>query len=323
MMPMDIPFFILLLLVCLLLGCAAQGDDATGWELIDHHTFDEAKGLDRWLMEGAGQAEITPEGQLKITNTVEQVHGLPTRASVFWLKTPHDGDLRIQLRCRAEPGSRVILFFNARTTDERTSLFSWQRPRADYADYAYEPRLELYTIGILRSDQKNLNLRYLGRDIPRQWIEVMPIPPGRFPQRYLTDEQIRAALDQLGVKEAPASPDAWAEITRKEPFPQLLAEHLRHWGEVNESFQKASIIANREVEGMAVFADPERWYDITVETVDNRITYSVDGEVIIDLVDEPRAARPLRGGHMALRNFRDTAVWYDDLKIFRRIKATP
>lgn len=311
--------FCYMLLMLVTVGASAQPSSHGRWELAVEEDFEDPGSLDDgWHMDGAGEASITEAGQLQIATTRQSVNGTPTQAAVFWHKTPVWGDVRIEVTCRAEPDSRVLLFFNARATDEAEDLFAWKRPRADYADYAYEPRLELHSIGLLRPDQTRLNLRYLGRDIPEAWMNIMPYHPERFPARYLEEQELQAALAALDLDALPDLPAERQALAEREPFAELLAPHVKRWQQVNAAFQEASILANHEAD-QPVFADPDKWYQVTVQSVGERITVHVDDQLIIDHIDTDRTQRPLRGGHLGFRNFRPTTVWYDNLRIYRRL----
>lgn len=303
--------------------CTAEGKEKgdgmnleNNWKLVCHEDFINPKALDRWHIEGAGELSLTNGNALQITNRLMEIEGVETDQSVAWYRKPVWGDLRVEMECRAEEKSRVIVFFNARAVNEKEDIFSWERPVASYADYAYEPRLELYSMGLLRSDQTGLNLRYLGKDIPREWIEMMPYHPRVHPERYLSETELEQALEQVGIDALPESDGDRREVTGKPEFRELLAEHIGNWSQVNRSFQEASIIAEHSADE-PVFSDPDRWYDVIIEVIDNRIKVQVDGQTIIDHKDTPREERPLKGGFLGLRNFRGTTVWYRDLKIYK------
>jgi hypothetical protein len=78
-------------------------------------------------------------------------------------------------------GSRCIFFFNARPLQGHRSIFEWERPLAMYLDYAGEERMELYTLGMLRYDQEEENLRAVGGELAT-WLKEMEALP-RGPER--------------------------------------------------------------------------------------------------------------------------------------------
>lgn len=108
-----------------------------------------------WVLDGKGALENPEPGVLKINTD--------TRTTLW---APH---------LVAEP---AVIEFDARTDDEKTraifffmaqgtrgeDIFSWERPNADYGDYAYSGKMELYTAGMLRQGcGTEANFRRIGK----------------------------------------------------------------------------------------------------------------------------------------------------------------
>jgi len=83
---------------------------------------------------------------------------------------------------------------------------------------------------------------------------------------------------------------------------------------LNQAFQKKTIFQSHP----SVAKDPEKMAHFVLTAVGARLTLEVDGRQIFDVVDEQRAANPLKGGFFGFRNFRPTKAWYDNLKVYRR-----
>ena len=306
-----------IVLICTLLTHvqrSAGGDDVM-WKQVHHVELDSPEDLEHWQLEGAGEAAVTEQGELRVTNRQEVIDGVETQGSVMWYRRPFWGDVRLEFDCRAEPQSRAILFFNARATGDDRNLFAWERPRALYEDYAFEPRTELYTIGLLRSDEGVLNLRRLGGQIKPEWMEVLAYHPSLFPQRYLTAEEMVAAARAAGVETLPERMDEMRKVTSHEAFREALKPHLARWRQVDASFQEASIVS-RYAGRRPVFEDPQHVYRVRVTTLGNNVTVEVDGQTIIDFGETQR--EPLRGGYFGFRNFRATSAWYSNIRIYER-----
>jgi len=143
------------------LAAAAVGADPQ-WQLVGSEKFDEPGALGEWRLDGSAEVSVTKDGKLLVATQVSEFRGRRCRASVLWHKHRLEGDVRIEFDAKAEAKSRCIVFFNAQPHGGLKSVLDWRRPLAEYRDYATEERLELYSLGILRSDQKALNLRHLG-----------------------------------------------------------------------------------------------------------------------------------------------------------------
>jgi len=295
-------------------GLHAAGDQ---WELALREDFDSAKCLPQWSLDGPADVSVTPEGKLSIETKKVDIAGKPARCSVLWHKQPIWGDLRIEFDAKAEHKSRCLFLFAARSTDKDRSIFNWKRPRADYGDYAYERRLELYSMGILRSDQKTLNLRHLGgSDVTQEFIDAMPYHPLRFPERWLTKEQMAQCMATAGITALPTDARERTRLMRRPPFKQALAPHVQRRNEINKQFQEISIIASHTAEP-PVFGDPAKFYRVAITVRGVQVTISVDGKQIVDFTDTRRAPSPLAGGYFGFRNFVPTEAQYDNLRVYR------
>jgi len=156
-------------------------DSAPQWELVFNEDFSQPSALDSWKLDGAAKVSITPDGMLLIETIEKEINGEKTHCSVLWYSQPFRGDLRFVFDGKAEPSSRCIFFFNAQPR-RHESIFDWSRPLARYGDYAWDDRIELYTLGILRSDQTIVNLRHLGDALIERWKKLDTLPK-RHPER--------------------------------------------------------------------------------------------------------------------------------------------
>ena len=286
------------------------------WQLVIQEDFASAECLKQWSLDGVADVSVTDDGKLRIQTLDKEIDGQRSRYSVLWHRTPVWGDVRYELDAKAEAKSRCLFFFCARSTAENKSVFAWKRPVARYGDYAYENRIELYTMGILRSDQTGLNLRHLGGDIDPEWLEVMPYNPFRDPERFLTPDQLATCMKTAGIE---ALPKEWPELRKivtKPPFRELLLPQVERRKRVNADFQAKSIIASSESE-TPIFAAPEKFNHIVVTVRGAHVVIQVDGTTIIDHIDEARKQAPLAGGYFAFRNFKPTEAQYDNLRVYR------
>ena len=288
------------------------------WQLVLQEDFDSPKCLGEWSLDGPADVSVTPDGKLRIKTEQCEVAGHRARCSVLWHRAPFWGDLRIEFDAKAARKSRCLFLFNARATGPDHSIFAWKRPLAAYADYAYEPRIELYSMGILRSDQKLLNLRHLGgRDVTDEWINCMPYHPMRFPERWLGRDKLVECMKQSGVDGLPSEPKKLRQLLRKPAFKEALAAHVKRYREIWQNFQDVSIVASHEAE-TPVFGDPERFYHVAVTVRGPKINLKVDGATIIEFLDTAREKAPLAGGYLGFRNFVPTEAQYDSLRVYRR-----
>jgi len=285
------------------------------WREVFSANFDSTDDLNNWALDGSAAVKISG-GELAITTNEIKIDGVTSSGSVLWCKQPVWGDVKISFRCRAEPGTRAILFFNARANNPQRDIFAWQRSHSTYGDYSYDPRLELYSMGILRSDQPTLNLRHLGGDVPEKWIRMMPYPPDQYPQRYLSSSELALALKTAGLESLPADGKEVRLVAGQGKFREFLAPHRKQWAEVNQGFQNASVMTDHE-SAQPVFADSNKTYAVTVTVVGHRIVVEVDGATLLDFEDKPRAPQPLAGGYFGFRNFRPTTTWYSQVRVYR------
>jgi hypothetical protein len=105
---------------------------------------------------------VTAEGELLIDNVTKLIDGQDVFRSTLWYREPIWGDLKFEMEVKGEDGNGNIFFFNTQPLQGHKSIFEWQRPRANYVDYTGDPRMQMYTLGMLRSHQDEINFRYLG-----------------------------------------------------------------------------------------------------------------------------------------------------------------
>ena len=289
------------------------------WVPVVEGSFDSANCLSDWALDGPADVSVTPDGKLRIQHQERIVNGTRTTCSVLWHREPVWGDLRFEFDAKAEPKSRCIFFFSARATGKDPSIFTWPRPIAAYADYAYEPRIELYTLGMLRSDQEMLNLRHLGgADVKPEWMEIMPYHPMRRPARYLSQETLSQCLHALKLDALPTDGAELRKVVRHPAFRKALAPHLDRYKAVNKSFQEVSIIADHQAE-TPVFADSAKFHRVVITVRGVKIRVEVNGKTIFDFVDKSRKQSPLKGGYFGFRNFKATEAQYDNLRVCRLV----
>lgn len=309
----------LIVLVLVLAGCQMVPSGRAPepeWQLVMEEDFDSADCLCDWVLDGAADASVTQDGRLRIQTLDRETDAGRVRCSVLWHSVPVWGDLRLEFDAKAAPKSRCIFFFNARGTGKDRSILTWKRPLAAYADYAYDPRIELYTLGILRSDQTALNMRHLGGQVNPEWAEIMPYHPYRFPARFLTEAELARCLNEAGLDALPADWPQLRSIVTKPQFKQALAPHIERRKRVNAEFQAKSIIASSETDS-PVFGDPDEFYRIAITVRGAHIVVEVDGRTLMDFVDAGREQAPLRGGYFGFRDFVPTEAEYDNLRVYR------
>lgn len=153
----------------------ASADD---WQLVVSENFSTSDAVSEWVLDGTAGVSINDDGQLEINTRKEVVGDVTTRCSVLWYPKPVLGDLRFEFDARGDKKNRCIFFFNARTTGAEKSIFAWRRPRAAYADYAGDDRIELYTLGMLRYDQEEENLRLIGGELAPVLRDMLAAPKG-------------------------------------------------------------------------------------------------------------------------------------------------
>ncbi len=173
--------------VVLMCVCAAARSETAQWRLVMREDFAGSAALAHWRLDGAADASVTSQGELLIQTQKRQVDGKTVRCSVLWYERPFWGDLRIEFDARGERGNRCILFFNAQPRGGR-GLFDWTRPLARYGDYAWDERLRLHSVGILRYDQPTINLRRLGWGRLDYWRQLDTLPRRDPKRRKIYDE---------------------------------------------------------------------------------------------------------------------------------------
>ncbi|MCZ7645007.1 MAG: hypothetical protein M5U26_06940 [Planctomycetota bacterium] len=132
------------------------------WTPILTCAFDGPARLEEWKLEGAADVSITPERELLIANVKRRIGPQEVFRSTLWRKEPLWGDLKFEFEVKGEPKNGNIFFFNAQPLQGCKSIFDWERPLANYVEYTGDPRLQLYTLGMLRYGQDVINVRYLG-----------------------------------------------------------------------------------------------------------------------------------------------------------------
>ena len=187
-----------------LYGCRSA-DGAGNWKLAASESFDSAKALDSWHLEGPADVSVTPKGELQIETRQVMIDGEKARCSVLWFGKPINGDVRYEFDARGELGNRCLFFFNARPLKGQKSIFDWQRSTAKYMDYAGEPRMQLYTLGMLRYDQEDENLRIVGGELAEYLKQMEAVPRG--PERKRRNEIFQRKTILQSFPRAAKSPD--------------------------------------------------------------------------------------------------------------------
>ncbi|MBN1670108.1 MAG: heparinase II/III family protein [Kiritimatiellae bacterium] len=155
---------------------AAVREDAADWQPVFEEEFSDESYRERWHLDGTAELAIEREGNASALKIATRAGGADAgqRASVLWCKRRLAGDVRICLRARGESGNRGILLFNARPMPDsgHATIFDWVRPDSAYARYAGDPIWAMYSVGILRNDEKACNLRYIGGTAAAALAEV-------------------------------------------------------------------------------------------------------------------------------------------------------
>lgn len=144
-------------------GFPAQEPDSA-WTPVLEEEFSDETWKDRWRLEGFADLSLGEEGDARFLKILTRTGDGKKDESVLWYREPVRGDLRFLFRARAEDKNRSIFLFNANPTAASglKSIFDVPREDAQYVRYAGTETIEMYSIGILRSDEKRCNLRYLG-----------------------------------------------------------------------------------------------------------------------------------------------------------------
>jgi hypothetical protein len=135
------------------------------WKQFLKVDFSGPEALDNWFLEGSAEVSITEAGELLIENVTRRMGQQDVSRSTLWFKQPVWGDLKYEFEVRGEEGGGNIFFFNAQPLLGHETIFEWERPRANYVDYTAEPRMHMYTLGMLRPHQEEINLRFLGGEL--------------------------------------------------------------------------------------------------------------------------------------------------------------
>ena len=128
-----------------------------------------------WKWDGEGSAEHLDGGVLRANNGGR---------TVYWADEVFEAPVLFDYEVRTtDEKCRAILFFMAEGVGGE-DIFSWQRPAADYGDYAYANTMRLYTVGMMREGcGTENNFRFLGGELPERF-QILRTPPAE-----LTDEQ--------------------------------------------------------------------------------------------------------------------------------------
>jgi len=134
-----------------------------------------------WKLDGEGSVTHEPgpgPGVLRIATKTR---------TVYWANQIVEAPALIDFEVRTDdPKTRAILFFMAEGMDGE-DIFIWDRPVADYGDYAYAERMRLYTVGLMREGcGTESNFRFLGGTLPAH-LRILQTP-----QDQLSEEQREA-----------------------------------------------------------------------------------------------------------------------------------
>jgi hypothetical protein len=139
--------------------------DGRIWKQVLQCDFSSSEGLQNWKLEGAAEVSTTVAGELLIENTVKRIDEQDVSRSTLWYREPIWGDLKFVLEVKGEDRGGNIFFFNAQPLEGHKSIFEWNRPKANYVDYTADSRMHMYTLGMLRAHQDEINLRFLGGEL--------------------------------------------------------------------------------------------------------------------------------------------------------------
>ncbi len=123
-----------------------------------------------WKLDGEGSVTHEPDagsGVLRIATKTR---------TVYWANQIVEAPALIDFEVRTEnPKTRAILFFMAEGMDGE-DIFTWDRPVADYGDYAYAERMRLYTVGLMREGcGTESNFRFLGEKLAEH-LRILQTP---------------------------------------------------------------------------------------------------------------------------------------------------
>ena len=173
----------LLTLTAGLTGCGMMApmganDDPTGegWRKVVDCDFSKRGAVDDWVLEGAADVSVTPDGWLAIATVDREAGGKPSKKSQLWYPKPLEGDVRIEFEARGGGKDGSILIFNAQALPPHTSIFEFPRPQATNADFVTNEKMRDYTIGFLRQWQDKIRLRYNGGERAYLFSNILKAP---------------------------------------------------------------------------------------------------------------------------------------------------
>ena len=212
MVPMKKTILLLSVIFVFLYGCTLDKQSAEKqWKLAYEEQFDNNASLNTWHLDGFANLKIKHEDGVSFLEieTYPSKENPENKQSVLWLDKEFRGDIRYKFRARATDKNRSIFFFNANPTSDAKFdvIYSRNLPDAQYERYAAEDGLETYTIGILRSDEKTCNLRYIGGNTAGAYREYMQ-NPGSEAQAVFGAETIFKSYDSPFE----GQPDTWFDF---------------------------------------------------------------------------------------------------------------
>jgi len=190
------------------------------WELAFEEDFSNISYEEQWRLDGFADLEIAAEGTasyLKIKTKAGETNP-ENKQSVLWYRKRFPGDLRFVFRAKGDSGNRSIFYFNANPTPVSgyNSIFDWDRADAQMTQYAGMDIIELYTVGILRDDQDECNLRYIGGTTAPVYREYLKKPDASAQAVYGSETIFQAHHSPFLNK-----PDTWFEFDL-----QIVGRHL-------------------------------------------------------------------------------------------------
>lgn len=150
-------------------SCPVETERDASWNLIYANEFNDASLPGDFVTDGF--AEMSAENGHLIIKTLKTDAGIE---SVVWLDKKIEGDVRIRFRIKGSTGSRMIFYFNA-----RGEVFNSARNNARMGHYAGTGKMEMYSVGLLRDDQKLCNARFIGGNTSEAYMKY-----GRTPLIY-------------------------------------------------------------------------------------------------------------------------------------------
>ena len=109
-------------------------------------------------------------------------------------------------------------------------------------------------------------------------------------------------------------------------------EYLRYLGgeaaEIFNKFQKTDHDRFDAETGIATYGhvfEPDKWYEFDLRLIGNHITMYIDSRKVIDVEDTGNAGSPgyewtppPASGWIGFRNWKQTAVWLDYVRVYRQ-----